>query len=69
MVHLPPQPGDANCDERLSVADALALAGVLGGDGDRCGLADVNCDDAVDDSDLVLLLNHLFDSRIPASCN
>lgn len=69
-VHPPPQPGDANCDQRLSAADVSAVISVFGGQADMCALADANCDSAVDDDDLVLLQNRLFESRVgPAECH
>lgn len=57
-----PRPvGDANCDNRVTAADSIALLMALGGEEDaECqGIADVNCDDRVDLNDVLDILRAL----------
>jgi hypothetical protein len=61
-VTSPPQPGDANCDGRLSAADATAIVlQAAGGAPGACGLADASCDGMVDADDLAALSFRLFE--------
>jgi len=63
------QPGNANCDDRLSAADIVALlpllpAGTLG----ECGLADADCDLVVSPADLEAAIGALF-GALPPLCD
>jgi len=63
------QPGDANCDTRLSAADVAAILALLPtGTAGECGLADADCNGNVEASDLDALSAALFDPLRETGC-
>ncbi len=64
-----PAPGDGNCDGRLSAADLIGIAKIIGGaSAGTCDLADANCDQTVNDKDLTTVVASLFAPTVPAPC-
>jgi hypothetical protein len=62
-------PGDANCDEGINSADLPAMAAAIaGGEIGECADADGNCDDALDEEDVDVILRRMFGAAAPPLC-